>query len=143
MIIFGILVLFACHCGNGQYYYLASNGKEMNLYDYFRTLGPHVDHFEITMDFVERRIDYEIKNMPKVDPNYVDFIFSQYHVTIMRGPRSLTYINHHQQSIRLRNKILRRRFRIKQKFAVTRMDETYPNKLENTFDMTEVAKRLK
>ena len=142
MLVLGFLVLLACYSVAGQYYFLATNGRDMTPYDIFRTLGPHVDHFEVAMDYVERRINYEMRRMPKFDPDYVDFIFRQGDISIERGPYSLTYINHHRQSIKLRNKIQRKAFRLSRKFKVMRTDENQGSQQETTPRDAGVAKAL-
>ena len=135
-----ISLLFICHLGNGQQYFLASNGEEMSHFDIFRTLGPYIDHFEITLDYLERQINYEVKRTPTVDPAFVDSVVSQRQIMIWRGPRSLTHMGHEEQPLSLRDKILKRRFRSKQKFTVSRIEIDHVSELENSFNYNEIAK---
>ena len=93
---------------------------ERTSYDTFRSLGKYIDSFEIILDYTQRSIEHEVANRPKVDVKYVDFVVRQRHVSIKRSPLSLTYINHNQQNVTLRNAILKRVFRVNQKFTVNK-----------------------
>ena len=104
------------------------------MFDIFKTVGNYIDHFEILMNYIERKVEHEVKNRPKVDRKYVDFVVKRRHVSILRGPRSLTNIHHQQHSIKLRNKILSRKFPLQQKYTVIRRTANHESSHSNTLE---------
>ena len=149
LLIYGLFLLCICQTGNAQTYFLSGSGREMTHYDIFRSLGSYIDHFEIIMNYLERQIEHEVKYRPTggKGQDYVDFIVKHRRASIKRGPLSKTYMNHiSKQSISLRNQILQRTFRKRQKYSVTRLENDVrklQNTLENTYEDPVLATQLK
>ena len=114
-----MVILVLCYLKQSKTQFWAQH-FERTSYDTFRSLGKYIDSFEIILDYTQRSIEHEVANRPKVDVKYVDFVVRQRHVSIKRSPLSLTYINHNQQNVTLRNAILKRVFRVNQKFTVNK-----------------------
>ena len=82
-------------------------------WDTFMTVGRYIDSFEIVLNYAERRFLWEMKkNSISKRSALGDFDIRGKYATIRRGFYSSSNIKPYKQSIRLRDRILRRKVRL-------------------------------